>query len=69
MSAIVDALRSHEITRLPLTFDYLPEKSKQKRQRIIDLLDPRNNYNAYKTDLKSSKSLPCIPWLGKYIYH
>lgn len=65
MAAIVTALQSATITCLRLTYGRLSEESKRKTQKMIDLLDSRYNYDAYKVALKKSNSMPCIPWLCK----
>lgn len=66
MSAIVAAIRSPTITCLGVTYDYLPRNAKRMIKQMSDLLDPRYNHNAYKTVLRDSNSLPCIPVLGKH---
>jgi len=66
MSAIMTAIRSLNITRLGLTYDYLPRDAQRKIKRMSDLLDPRHNHDAYKTALKGYDPVSCIPWLGNH---
>jgi hypothetical protein len=64
MAAILTAIQSPTITRLSLTFDLLPNDVKSMVKQMSGLLDPRQNYDAYKKVLGNPGS-PCIPLLGK----
>jgi hypothetical protein len=65
MSAIVTALRSTAITRLPLTYGQLSKKAQKKVEGMEAFLNPLDNHSGYVATLKGSKNLACIPFLGK----
>ncbi|KAJ7581010.1 ras guanine nucleotide exchange factor domain-containing protein [Mycena floridula] len=73
MTAIISALQSPIITNLRRTIIELPAHDRALLRRLGGLLDPRENYDAYRKSLKNTSQTysqcldSCIPWLEAHL--
>jgi son of sevenless-like protein len=65
--AILAALNSAPIHRLKRTMDLLSAKTKVVFESLKVLMDSRQNFLAYRSELRSLNP-PCVPFLGTLPY-
>ena len=64
MSAIVTAVNSSAISRLNLTSDLIQKDVKNTLKNLSKILEPKDNFRAYRTVLKEGRNDACIPIFG-----
>lgn len=67
MTAIISALYSSPIYRLEKTWQVVASQTKDLLRSLNTLMDPKKNFINYRNELKSLKSVPCVPFFGVYL--
>lgn len=63
---ILAALNMHPIDRLKRTWQKVPERYLERREKMQELMDPRNNYKNYRAELATRKETKqfALPYFG-----
>eukprot|EP01099_Mayorella_cantabrigiensis_P003873 TRINITY_DN2905_c0_g2_i1.p1 TRINITY_DN2905_c0_g2~~TRINITY_DN2905_c0_g2_i1.p1 ORF type:complete len:437 (-),score=74.16 TRINITY_DN2905_c0_g2_i1:63-1373(-) len=63
---ILAALNMHPVDRLKRTWQKVPERYLERREKMQELMDPRNNYKAYRAELAQRKETKqySLPYFG-----
>jgi len=63
---ILASLNMHPIDRLKRTWAKVPERYLERREKMQELMDPRNNYKAYRAELAQRKETKqyALPYFG-----
>jgi len=63
---ILAALNMHPVDRLKRTWAKVPERYLERREKMQELMDPRNNYKSYRSELVQRKDTKqyALPYFG-----
>jgi len=63
---ILASLNMHPVDRLKKTWAKVPERYIERRERMQELMDPRNNYKSYRAELVQRKETKqyALPYFG-----